>query len=164
MRVTRIIDMLSAYLSAPVILSNQAAPRPPYPYIGITETIQYSPGSEIIENEPLPEDIKQVYISQPTFTLSVTAYGKEFDETIDLAERAHAWFRFVGRDALKQDGFVVVNVGDITNRDSLLIDDYERRRGFDAQIRFTEHIERVIEEIKKVKGKMNNLPFEADKG
>jgi len=163
MRASDIITRLSAYLNKPVIFTNQSAPRPPYPYIGINEIVQYSPTSGYVEYEPLPEDINQIYVSQSTFTLSVTAYGKDFAGTIELAEKAHGWFQFVGKRDLKPEGYVVVNLGDITNRDTLLVDDYERRRGFDVQIRFTDRRERFLEEIKQVSGTVNNNPFKAEK-
>lgn len=164
MRVSEIIDMLSAEVGSPVILTNQAAPRPPYPYIGVTETIPFQPGPRSLENVPEPIDIKQVASQQATMTLSVTAYGSDFAATMELAQKAHDWFSFTGYQALKEAGYVVASIGDIDNRDTLLVDDYERRRGFDVVLRFVHTQERTVEEVKKVKGKMNNLPFEAEKG
>jgi|SRR5690625_1328978 len=163
LRVNEIVLMLERFVIHPVILGNQAAPRPSYPYIAINETTQYSPQAGHVENKNLPEDIKQIYVSQPTFTLSVTAYGNQFDDTRELAERAFVWFSFSGFNELKNAGFIVVDQSDITNRDSLIVDDYERRRGFDVTIRFADKQERVIEEIKKVSGKVNELPFEGVK-
>src|SRR5690554_3377639 len=142
MRVIEIIQQLQDYLNHPVILSNQAAPRPPYPYIAVTETSPFIPAGQTIINEPLEEDIKQVSISQPTMVLSVTAYGKEFSETSQLAQWAHNWFSFIGYRVLKELGYIIESLGSVDNRDTLLVDEYERRRGFDVTLRFVHTQER----------------------
>jgi hypothetical protein len=150
MRVSEIIDMLSADVGFPVILTNQAAPRPPYPYIGVTETIPFQPGPRSLENVPEPIDIKQVASQQATMTLSVTAYGSNFATTMELSQKAHDWFSFTGYQALKEAGYVVASIGGIDNRDTLVVDDYERRRGFDVTLRFVHQQERIVEEIDSV--------------
>lgn len=150
MRVSEIIDMLSAEVGSPVILTNQAAPRPPYPYIGVTETIPFQPGPRSIKNVPEPTDIKQVASQQATMTLSVTAYGSDFADTMELAQKAYDWFSFTGYRALKDAGYVVESLGAVDNRDTLIVDDYERRRGFDVTIRFVHQQERIVEEIDSV--------------
>lgn len=152
MLVNDIITALEEYLDKPVIFTNQAAPKPPYPYIGVTETSAFipAPGLPSVENEHLPEDINQIATSQPTKVLSITAYGLGISETAELAQQARDWFDFVGYRTLKEMGVTVADLGATGNRDTLIVDDYERRRGFDVTLRFVHRQERLLEEIKTV--------------
>ncbi|MGF1929216.1 phage neck terminator protein, partial [Staphylococcus aureus] len=103
MQVSELITKLEGYLSKPVILSNQAAPKPPYPYIAVTITSAFIPApSSSIYNKSMQADIKQLNVSQPTMTMSVTAYSKDFDEANGLAQQTHDWFGFVGYRTLKE--------------------------------------------------------------
>lgn len=156
MRVSEIVNLLQAHISCPVILADQAAPKPPYPYVGIKETSPFipQPGQPNITDEPLSQDIRQVATSQPTKVLSVTIYSDSFQTAETLSQQVHDWFSFTGERQLKEAGFVVVNVTAITNRDSLIIDDYERRRGFDVTLRFTHVQESVVEAIEDVQIEM----------
>ena len=160
--VTDLINALSAYIDKPVIFSDQAAPKPPYPFISVKITSQFipEPGQPEIENEDQPEDIKQTATSQPTMVMSVTEYTNSLAAAGELAQVAHDWFEFAGYHQLKDIGFVLADITGITNRDSLIIDDYERRRGFDVTLRFVHSVERIIEEIKKVEGTINDGKYE----
>lgn len=154
-----LINALATYLNKPVILADQAAPRPPYPYIGIKITSQFipEPGHPVIINQDLPDDIEQTAISQPHMVLSVTEYAKEIASAGQIAQQAHDWFKFIGHQQLKALGYVVIELDTISNRDSMIVDDYERRRGFDVRLRFSHSIERTVEPIEQVNGKFNDL-------
>lgn len=152
MRVIEIVNRLQTHISRPVILADQASPKPSYPYVGIKETSSFipQPGQPVIRNDPLPQDISQVATSQPTMVLSVTVYSKSFQEADALSHQVYDWFSFTGEQVLKDAGFVVVDITAITNRDSLIVDDYERRRGFDVTLRFVYEQWRNVEEIQTV--------------
>lgn len=161
MQATDIIKGLEGYLSCPVIFAEQAAPKPPYPYVTIKELVSFIPasGQGVISDEDLPEDIKRTSTSQPTMSLSVTVFGTDILETGELAQMTHDWFAFAGYRYLKEKGYVIADIQSIMNRDSLVVDDYERKRGFDVKIRFIHSRSRIVEEIKVVKGTINNKSF-----
>lgn len=161
MRETEVLKGLDDYLSYPVIFAEQAGPKPSYPYISIKETMSFIPAGNqpFITDEDLPEDIKRTATSQPTMSLSITAYSDTLNDASDVAQQAHDWFTFGGYRLLKEAGLVVADIESVMNRDSLIVDDYERRRGFDVILRFVHSISRVVEEIKVVKGKVNDDPF-----
>lgn len=156
MRVSEIVDLLQSHIGRPVILADQAAPKPPYPYVVVkaTSTFIPQPGQPSIVEEPLQLDIRRLATSQPTMVLSVTVYSGDFQSAETLSQQVHNWFSFSGHQQLKDAGFVVVDITGITNRDSLIVDDYERRRGFDVTLRFTHVQESVVEAIEDVQIEM----------
>jgi len=160
--VSEVVNLLQEHISRPVILADQAAPKPPYPFISIKETSSFipQPGQQNITDEPLPQDIRQVATSQPTKVLSVTIYSDSFQTAETLSQQVHDWFSFSGHQQLKETGFVVADVTAITNRDSLIVDDYERRRGFDVTLRFVHSMERFVETIEIVAGKLRGHDYE----
>lgn len=164
LRVTDIIRSLDSHLTRPVILAEQSSPKPSYPYIAIKEIVSFIPtgGRPSNYDEDLVEDINRVSTSQPTMSLSLTAYGNDFDNTSGLIQQAHDWFTFTGYRQLKEAGYVVAEIQSVMNRDSLIVDDYERKRGFDVILRFVHTQSRVVEEIKVVKGTINNKPFKKE--
>lgn len=143
---TDLINALKEYLERPVILADQSAPKPDYPYIAIKEMINHIPSPESITTA----ENKQTSTSQPTKSLSITAYSKSFNDVSELITRTYDWFRFVGYRKLKELGYVVERMEPIMNRDSLIVDDYERRRGFDVILRFVHQIERDFDVIETV--------------
>lgn len=161
MRVIDIQNALDDYLSRPVILAEQNGPRPTYPYISIKEMISFIPasGHASITDADLIDDIERTATTQPKMSLSLTAYGKEFQDTSTLIQQAHNWFTFTGYQSLKDLGLVVAEVQAVMNRDSLIVEDYERKRGFDVILRFVHKQSKIVEEIKVVKGSINDNPF-----
>lgn len=138
-----LINELSIYVSRPVILADQSAPKPGYPYIAIKEMINHIPASQSI----YIDENKQTSRSQPTKSLSITAYSKNFNDADELINDTFNWFLFVGYRSLKELGYVVESIEPIMNRDSLIVDVYERRRGFDVILRFVHEVDRQTELI-----------------
>lgn len=161
LRATDILNRLNEHLTHPVIFAEQAGPKPPYPYISIKETISFIPaaGHPFLTDEDLIDDIKRIATSQPKMSLSITAFGKEFSDVSMLILQTHDWFTFDGYRELKELGYVVADVHSVMSRDSLIVDDYERRQGFDVSLRFVHRQNRIIEEIKVVKGLVNHDHF-----
>lgn len=161
MRAADILNVLELGIPTTVIFAEQAGPKPDYPYIAIKETSSFNPATNqpYITDEDLPEDIKRMATSQPTMSLSVTSYGSTIQDATELAQQVHDWFTFGGYRMLKEKGYVVADIQSVMNRDSLMVDDYERRRGFDIILRFVHTQSRIVEEIKVVKGKVNKSPF-----
>lgn len=152
MRATEVLRGLELHLSHPVIFAEQSASKPPYPYIAIKEMISFIPSGNhpSIIDEALSEDVKRTITSQPTMSLSITAYGETLYDSSALIQQAHDWFTFNGRRTLKEIGYVVAEIHSVMNRDSLIVDEYERRRGFDVILRFVHKQMQIIEEIKAV--------------
>lgn len=161
MRVIDILGLLDAALDRPVIMAEQSGRKPTYPYLAIKELVSYIPtgGRPSEYDEDLPEDIRRTSTTQPSISLSLTAYGNEFANTGELIQQAFDWFSFTGRQTLKDAGYVVAEIQSIMNRDSLIVEDYERKRGFDVRLRFVHTQSRIVEEIKVVKGRVNDDPF-----
>lgn len=149
-----IISELKKHLNKPVIRSDQDAPIPEYPYISIKDIVPFIPaqGSPVVMFDE--DEEKQIATSTPTMSISVTGYSKRFDDVSELILKAHDWFSFVGYEELKEIGFVVVRTESVMNRDSLLIDDYERKRGFDVLLRFVHRQEKDANFIESVE--LNN--------
>src|SRR5690625_344584 len=93
LQTTDILNELANYLRKPVIYADQSSDKPPYPYIAMKEMISYIPqaGLPSVENKSLETDIKQIATSQPTMSLSITAYSKDFVEVAELSLKAHDW-------------------------------------------------------------------------
>ena len=151
---TDLMNALSEAIDGTVILAEQNAPRPPYPYIGIKVLAQHIPDRHhpSIENELEEQDLlKQTAHTKPQMTLSVTEYHDDVNAG-DLVQAAHDWFLWSGYRKLKELGFVMIETLDISNRDTVLVDTYERRRGFDVRLRYVRSIERFVETIESISG------------
>lgn len=159
---TNVIDKLAEYIDEPVIFADQPAPRPAYPYISIKILNDYipEPGTGVLVSEDTLAGVKQTLQSMPEKVLSITEYSRDLSTAGALAKKARDWFTFVGHPALKAEGYVVVEATAVINRDSLIIDDYERRRGFDVTLRFVDTVSRTVEAIEEVSGALNGSEFD----
>jgi hypothetical protein len=84
---------------------------------------------------------------QTHFTLSVSAYSMDEDEARDLAIKASYWFSFVGYDRLKSCNVVAISVTAIGDRTVEIVEDYEKRFGFDVRCRMGVGVTKRIETI-----------------
>lgn len=143
-KINVVIQELQAYLEKPVIYANQNRPKPEYPFLTYSITATYIKGLgreirevEVVasESEIFDYDIEENIIDQAQFTVSVTAYGDNPSSAMQLSIDARDFINGQGRDILRPKQVVIVEVGNITNRDTLLVDDYERRSGFDVRFR-----------------------------
>lgn len=154
-----ILQELEDYLSCSVIFADQAAPKPPYPYLTLKVIIDnISNGNHpSITNEEDGDNFKQVATMQNSISISITGYGREFESVERLVKKAHDWFHFIGKKTLKGLGMVVSSVEAIQNRDSLIVDDYERRRGFDVMLRYTSIVKRRSEKLESASLEINRI-------
>lgn len=135
---TSLVEGLSTHLGMPVIESDTAAKMPPYPYLTynfITSGIITGlPGMNVLPGSD--DDIIEEYSEQPTMMISINSYADRKADSIQNAMRAADWLNIIGHDELKtKANAVVVDVGDIHNRDVQLGDEWERRNGFDVELR-----------------------------
>lgn len=128
-----IVNGLQAWLTekgynCPVIMSNQTAPVPDYPYISYTITTPVGAnmkGYGVAEDGTRFKPLTQVW--------SFTAQSDDDIESINCALAAYDWFALVGNIYLSDNNIVAQRVENIVNRDSLVTIEYEYRRGFDVE-------------------------------
>ncbi len=156
---TAIVSGLSQYLGVPVVMLEQKHPKPPYPFVGYKFTSPFIPErgqpAETMQNVPSSDpnfeyDVEVTQKQQPTMVLSVTAYSDDSDACHALALNAHSWFDLIGYEELRSSGIIVVRSGNIQNRDTLIVGDYERRQGFDVSLRVSGDLKLVLPTIEKV--------------
>lgn len=146
-----LIPEIKAFCSAPIIEADQTGDKPTGGYATFKVTSPY--GKDV--GGDIPEEIGDD--SQATYQLklvesfkrvvSFTAYNMDPDASFDLAQTIHDWFKFYGYDFLDSNGWVVVSIADVTNRDAFIIEDYERRNGFDVTLRLSRELVREIQNI-----------------
>ena len=96
-------------------------------------------------------------LEQPQMTMTINAYARKpsdpsvmdtsIEDATDLAQRLKDWFDFEGDLFLNKNQISVIESEDITQRDVLIIDNYERRYGFDVRLRYNREINFTIETI-----------------
>lgn len=154
-----IISELTTFLGHKVIVMDDNHPKPKYPFMTFNIINPYTPesphGNEtymaVASTDPDWEyDIIEIRSEQPTITISMTAYSCELDEAEELALQALSWFKFYGLDYLDDKEIVIIETTQVQERDTLLINDYERRKGFDVKIRVLSELENRISTIETV--------------
>lgn len=111
----------------PVIMANQAAPIPAYPYISYTvtsilsNTKGYSVGEDGTRYKPMAQ------------SWSFTIQSDDDVVAMNVAMEAYDWFALSGNTYLSDNRIVAQRVGNVTNRDNLISVEYEYRRGFDVE-------------------------------
>lgn len=130
-----IVNLLKAHTGVEVVLANQAAHIPPYPYISFTITTPmtanngtYGRYSDGFDRKP----VKQIW--------SITSQAQTLDEAQETSQKAHDFFDRC-YEVLAEDEIVVVRLGDITSRDNFLTTEYEYRCGFDVTFGLMNEIE-----------------------
>ena len=157
------VKKLWDYLGCPVVLANQVQPEATFPFVIYSVTAPYIPDNTMGDYRTLPdgEDSTVVRRVMPTATFSFTCCsmnrmgeGGTFvsgaDEAYELADEAMGWFLHTGYMDVSALGITVVEVGQVQDRTTLVIDEAARRFGFDVQIRYTREDTLNVPSIKKV--------------
>lgn len=157
------VEKLWDYLGCPVVLADQVQPEAPFPFVIYSVTTPYIPDNTMGDYRTLPdgEDSTVVRRVMPTATFSFTCCsmnrmgeGGTFvsgaDEAYELADEAMGWFLHTGYMDVSALGITVVEVGQVQDRTTLVIDEAARRFGFDVQIRYTREDTLNVPSIKKV--------------
>jgi len=149
-----IVQGLNAYLNVSVVPTDTTDPKPPYPYvsykiISALEGDTFALVDEIVpsDNPNFQHDVKVTRKEQSHFTISINAYSLDEDEARNLAIETADWFKFHGYDFLKGHNLVVAKTGNIIDRTQQIVDDYERRYGFDVRIRAAREITKRVDTI-----------------
>lgn len=154
-----IVSGLNKHLQTLVIRSEQSEDKPPYPFVGIKVTTPFDPeggqpsevGGVVPSDDPTwPHDYQYTRQSQDEMVLSLTTYSRDSGVAHELAQKAGEWFSFSGYEYLKARKIVVVQTMAHGNRDTLIIDDYERRAGFDIRLRVANTASRTVPTVETV--------------
>lgn len=158
-----LVKKLWDYLGCPVVLADQVQPEAPFPFVVYSVTAPYIPGNEMGNYRTLPDGEDSVVVRRvmPTATFSFTccsmnrtgedgAFVSGADEAAELADAAMGWFLHTGYMDISALGITIVEVGQVQDRTTLVIDEAARRFGFDVQIRYTREDTLKVPSIKKV--------------
>lgn len=142
------------------ILDNQVAPKPSYPFITYKFLVPYIPqatkpviNKELIANTTdirFDYDFKYTQQEQPTLTISVNIYSDDELQCLEISQKVKDWFRFEGYEYFNSKNVVIVQTTAIQNRDTLIVNEQERRKGIDIILRVTDEAVRIIETIEEV--------------
>lgn len=133
-----VIPQLKAYTGFPIIKADQMGESPQTPHMTYKITLPYTKGvgqPDLLLGENLT--YKEAYQA----TVSFTAYAFDDDVSMELAQTAHDWFNFHGVQLLQENDVVVSELTEVQNRDAILLEEYERRNGFDCIMRLSRIVE-----------------------
>lgn len=142
-----------------VIEANPGAPKPSKPYLTMLFTSPYIPEGErsIITYANVPSldpnfdfDLEETRYSNDTMSCSFNIYGQDPDEAVQVGLMAQEWLKFKGLDYLRSKGIVVEECMSLQNRDTYIVDSWERRQGFDVIFRALSSIKKITPTIETV--------------
>ncbi len=93
---------------------------------------------------------KQIRQETVTFTVSFLSYADTVDDSLVNAMKASDWFKGTGYHALKTLDIVVIDIGEVQNRDINIGEEWERRHGFEIELRATDIVESPLEWIEQI--------------
>ncbi|MCI8537874.1 MAG: hypothetical protein HFF18_04325 [Oscillospiraceae bacterium] len=146
-----IVSGLEKHIGCPVVLSDQIADRPEFPYcyysvltprtsnhtFGLHEVVEgEEQGCRHIRSEPVEATMSFTFCGQNRETEDGSyIYGE--DEALGLAEKGHGFFLLNGHCILAGSEDVVIrNVGSVANRSGFVVEDTVRRYGFDVRFAY----------------------------
>ena len=156
-----IVEELQKQLQIPVVPTDTTQPKPPYPFVSYKFTTLYRPDASVmvrspVENKPEPEselepefeyDIEYTLKEQPQMVLSINTYSLDEAEAYDIAIQVQDWFKLHGYRYLKENNLVVVDTTSFHDRSILIVDNFEKRIGFDVTLRTVHETKARVESI-----------------
>ncbi|WGT37680.1 hypothetical protein QH639_17835 [Lysinibacillus sp. 1 U-2021] len=138
-----------------VIRADQAGDIPKLPYatykvIGDRKGI----GQDDVSHVNKPDALSETRIQERNSTISFNTYGTSHDNAYEVATQLRKWFEWRGSLFLDEINVAVVNLTDVTNRTTFLLESYDEKWGFDAIIRYQEIDEHEIDYFDKVEVEM----------
>lgn len=133
------IEGLAAALDVRVIEIDGVNKVPPVPFL----TYNISDESSVRGHMAVTlEDDKMVHTGDVTLSVMFQSYAHDRLGAVVLANRARDWFLTAGHQLLKDEvNTVVVTVGESANNDVQLGNEWERRNGFEIELRTKNIIE-----------------------
>lgn len=139
-----------------IVEAEQVHKKPDYPFatfqVIVANQNEYVHDNIKRENVPITDpnftyNVRKSKIEQPQMTMTINAYSLVTQEANELAQNIKDWLDFRGDLYLDSNNIVVVESEDIQQRDLLIVDNYERRYGFDVIIRYDNEVNVDIETI-----------------
>lgn len=138
-----IVKGLHEFLNVPVVPTDDIGDKPDYPYISYKfTTLKMPQGSHNLyrdvvksNDDKFQYDVEYTRKEQPKMVLSMNSYSEDEVEAYQLALEMEAWFKFYGYMYLKENGIIIVDIGNVQDRTIRIVDNYEKRQGFDVSIR-----------------------------
>lgn len=154
-----IVKGLHEYLQCPVVPADNNKKKPDYPFVSYKFTTLYkAQGSHNLIRNVIPSsdpnfesDIEITRQEQPQMIISVLAYSLDEVEAYEVALKAKNWFIFQGYDYLKAANIIVVKTTTVQDRTIHIVDNYEKRAGFDVVLRTASEQKRIVETIETMK-------------
>jgi hypothetical protein len=143
-----LIPKIKAFCNVPIIEADGNGPRPDGSHATYKFTTAFSKdngrATELFEdNQLIRQDSYKV-------TISISTYDLDDDVSRDLAQQIYDWFEFYGSDDLRAVNIAVVELSNIVNRDAFVVENYERRNGFDVIIRVSRELTRAANDVERV--------------
>jgi hypothetical protein len=145
----QIISGLEAHIGYPVVLSDQIADMPefPYCYYSVLTSRVSNHYFGLQELNVIPGGFTRTRSEQVAATMSFTfcslnregedGYIFGENEAMTLAEKAHGFFLLNAHNISTANGETVINdVGSVTNRSGFFVEDTLRRYGFDVRFEY----------------------------
>lgn len=138
-----------------IIRADQTGDIPKLPYatykvIGDRKGI----GQDDVSHVNKPDALLETRMQERNATISFNTYGTSHDNAYEVATQLRKWFEWRGSLFLDEINVAVVNLTDVTNRTTFLLDSYDEKWGFDAIIRYQEIDEHEIDYFDKVEVEM----------
>jgi hypothetical protein len=148
-----LIPKIKAFCNVPIIEADGNGPMPEGSFATYKFTTAYA------KDVGRPSDVfradKTYRYDSYKATISISAYDLDDDASRDLAQKIYDWFGFYGEDDLTAVNVAVVELSNIVNRDAFVVENYERRNGFDVIIRVSRELSRADEFIERVETQNN---------
>lgn len=132
-----VIKGLKQYLGCEIVRANQTATMPEYPYVGYNITTHSS------ENKGTYSEWENEHkaVKPVVQTWSITAKSNNYNEAVELANKAHDWLDYAGTQYLNDNDVIIQSVGSVSDRSNLLTNEYEYAYGFDCFFSVTDEID-----------------------
>lgn len=150
-----IVSGLNDYISDGIVIeAGTVNKKPSYPYVSFTAI---SPYNEEFENPKAilfdDSNEKIIRIEDAEIVFSFSIHSNVYDEAHALALEVKRYFEFDNQ--LSPSGIAIKDTSAIQNRDVLLVEQRERRLGFDVTIRVESVIESNVSVIENVNWDLN---------
>lgn len=150
-----LIPAITKHCKAEIIMADDMGDKPEVPHATYKITTGYGKGvgrAEEVHEETASGGVILKRTETYKVTISFTAYAMDEDDSLELAQYIYDWFTFHGFSILSKVGITVADQTDITNRDAFVVENYERRNGFDVILRVTTEKTRDIDWFDSVAG------------
>lgn len=152
-----IVRKLEEYAGCTVVLTNQTAPVPPYPYISYTVITPV----HSVEGTYCMRD--GIYYQPMLQTWSFTAHSDDSRSCQKTGMRLYDFFARAGRQDLHRKQIAVDSKTNLTSRDNLLTVQFEYRCGMDVTFRMMHLLEVEEENIEQADLRIRMLQKELEK-